>query len=84
MLNKAQIKAIEDKLSVIIQRIERIEDKDAMTEKDAQRLLEYRERLHGADDILTICGYVRCYHMGTEDAQGRVHGSYYTLEKLGG
>lgn len=83
MLNKAQVKAIEEKLSAIIQRIERIEDKESMTEKDAQRLTEYHEQLHGADDILTIVGYVRRYHMGAEDSQGRVHGSYYTLERLG-
>ena len=82
MLNKAQVKAIEEKLSVIIQRIERIEDKESMTEEDAARLVEYREQLHGADEILFCAGYTKWYHMGEEDAQGRVHGSYYTLEKI--
>lgn len=82
MLNKMQVKAIEERLSIIIQRIERIEDKECMTEKDAARLMEYREQLHGADEILCCAGYTRRYHMGEEDAQGRVHGSYYTLEKI--
>ena len=82
MMNKMQIKAIEERLSVILQRIERIEDKEVLSDKDQARLVEYREQLHGADEVLTAAGYFREYHMGTEDESGRIRGSYYTLRRI--
>lgn len=82
MMNKMQIKAIEERLTTLLQRIERIEDKETLSDKDQARLVEYREQLHGADMILTLAGYVRDYHMGTEDERGRLRGSYYTLAKI--
>lgn len=79
MINKRQIKSIEDNLSRILQRIERIEDKEALSDKDIQRLDQCRDELAGADQILTVLGFAREYHAGTIDASGKIHGSTYTL-----
>ena len=81
-MNRMQKKAIEEKLSTIIQRIERIENKESISGKDVVRIAEYQEQLHGADEILTALGYVREYHGGDIDESGKIRRSYYTLEKI--
>ena len=81
-MNSLQKKAIEEKLSVIIQRIERIENKGSLSENDEIRLIKYQEQLHGADEVLTAIGYVREYHGGDIDESGKTRRSYYTLKKI--
>lgn len=85
MLNKMQVKAIEEKLSIIIQRIERIEylaEVRGELEKYKAELAELHGVLEGADVVLAALGYGRRYHMGEEDEKGRIRGSHYALEKI--
>lgn len=83
-MNKLQKQIIEEKLTKVIQRIDRIEDKDELTDRDKERLTELFGVLEGADEILTVLGYVRRYHDGGEDENGKRGRSWYTLEKIGG
>lgn len=84
-MNSLQKQVIEERLSLVVQRIERIEylaEVRGELEKYKAELAELHGVLEGADVVLAALGYGRRYHMGEEDEKGRIRGSRYALEKI--